>query len=380
MHRDYTKTFAVVLVTGWIIYCAHVPQALEAQVKTAPPSAPGAPDATAKKGGKAIEEADVDVPRTPAVPLGPKHIRLHLLDGSVIGGDLAVSEITVKTQFGELVVPIDKIRSFKPGLDSYPKLSQELADKIASLGSDDYKTREQAHKELSAMGGKIQRELEKHVGDENAEIKRHVGEILKEIEEASEEQEDEFAEDASAAEQSWIRQDTVVTTDFTAIGKVAPAEFKINSKYGPLTIALADIRMAERETSEKGSFRRNLSIAGDNLAQRGFKSTGIRVQAGDKISVRAEGSIVMSPWGSNSMSTPDGAQNYGWYIPNQIPGGALIAKIGEKGTVMKVGRQSTFVAKTSGTLQFAIGMQGEYANQGYNFPGEYRLKVKIDPK
>src|SRR5687767_10347418 len=68
------------------------------------------------------EEPAVDVPRAPAVDLGPKHIRLHLLDGSVISGDLSVSEIEVETSFGKLVVPIDRIRSLKPGLDSYPKV------------------------------------------------------------------------------------------------------------------------------------------------------------------------------------------------------------------------------------------------------------------
>ena len=48
------------------------------------------------------------------------------------------------------------------------------------------------------------------------------------------------------------------------------------------------------------------------------------------------------------MAGPDGAPNYGWYVPNQIPGGALVAKIGDKGTIFKVGRQMTFTAKNSG--------------------------------
>ena len=44
------------------------------------------------------------------------------------------------------------------------------------------------------------------------------------------------------------------------------------------------------------------------------------------------------------------------------------------------GASSTFVAKQSGTFQLAIGMQNEYANEGYQFPGEYRVKLKVDPK
>ncbi|MGI8978897.1 MAG: hypothetical protein ACR2FY_06700 [Pirellulaceae bacterium] len=338
---------------------------------------PGAPGTT-KPGEKTKEEEAVEVSRAPVVQLGPKFIRLHLQDGSVISGDLSVTEVTVETQFGKLTVPISKIRNFVPGLDSNKKAAEQINALIDKLGGDDYKTREQAHKDLAAMGVRVKNELEKHVASDNAELKRHVSEILKEMEEAAEELADDDSGSASAS--PWILLDTVVTTDFTVLGKVTPQDFTIASKYGPLNIALGDITKAERESGARESYRKNMSVGGDVLAQRGFKSSGIKVQAGDKIVVKAEGSIVMSPWGSNAHSGPDGMPNYGWYIPNQIAGGALCARIGEKGQPFKVGRSMTFTAKTSGTLQFAIGIQAEYAGEGYQFPGEYKLKLRVDPK
>jgi hypothetical protein len=274
-------------------------------------------------------------------------------------------------------VPIDKIRSFTPGLDSNPKQLAQLDALINNLASDDYKTREQAHKDLATMGMKIRKELESHVASENAEIKRHVTEILKELEQQAEEAGDD---DSSSSVQPWIRLDTVVTTDFTVVGKVSPAEFTIQSKYGPLNVKLADVQVAAREIAVKESFRKNVTVDGSNIAQRSFKTTGVRVEAGDKITLRAEGNVVMSPWGSNAVTGPDGAPNYGWYVPNQIPGGSLVARIGDKGQVFKVGRQSTFVAKNSGVLQLAIGIQAEYASEGYQYPGQYTVKLKIDPK
>ena len=339
---------------------------------------PGAPGTSKPGEKKKEEEAAVEITRAPVVELGPKFIRLHLQDGSVISGDLSVSEVAVETQFGKLTVPIAKVRSFVPGLDSNKKAAEQINGLVEKLGGDDYKTREQAHKDLAAMGIRVRKELEKHAGPENAELKRHVSEILKELDESAEEQ----AEDdlASAGTSPWIQLDTVVTTDFTVLGKVTPQEFTIDSKYGPLKIALGDISRAEREIGARESFRKNMSVEGSTLAQRGFKSSGIKVQAGDKIVIKAEGSIVMSPWGSNAHSGPDGMPNYGWYIPNQIAGGALCARIGEKGAPFKVGRSLTFTAKTSGTLQFAIGIQGEYAGEGYQFPGEYKLKLRVDPK
>ena len=336
-----------------------------------------APADAAKPAGGGKDDAAIDVPRPPAPPLGPKHIRLHLLDGSVIAGDLSVNEIGLETDFGKLVIPIDRIRNLRPGLDSYPKLAGEIEGLIKNLSSDDYKTREQAHKELAAMGVKVRKELERFAADENPETKRHIAEILKEFEEQAEDRTDD--EDV-AAELPWIRLDTVVTSSFTVLGRVSPKEFQVASKYGPLTVQLADVKFGERETAGREAVRKTVAVDGTNIAQRSFKSTDIRVQAGDKISFRADGSLIMSPWGNNASSTPDGAPNYGWYIPNQIPGGALIARIGDKGVAFKVGRQLNFVAKNSGVLQLAIAIQAQHASEGYAYPGQYNVKLRIDPK
>jgi hypothetical protein len=337
----------------------------------------GVKPATAPSTETKPDEGAVEVPRAPAVQLGPKFIRLHLQDGSVISGDLSISEIALETQFGKLVIPIDKIRSFTPGLDANTKLDEQIQALIKDLGSDDYKTREQSHKDLAAMGRKVQKELEKYTADENAEIKRHVTEILKELEEAAEETD---VESGSSPGTLIARLDTVVTSDFTVLGRVAPGQFEIQSKYGPLTIQLADIARGERQVGEPESLRKALSINAANLAQRGFKNTGIRVQAGDRISIKAEGTLTLTPWGNNAQTSPDGIQNYGWYIPGQIPTGALCARVGDKGTPFKVGSNHTFVARQAGVLQLAIGMQQEYANEGYQFPGEFKVRLRIDPK
>jgi len=322
-------------------------------------------------------EPIVDVPRPVVTQLGPRQIRLHLLDGNIISGDLSVREISVETAFGKLVVPVDRIVRFAPGLDSYPQIAGQIEALVRNLGADDYKTRDQAHKDLLAMGQKVRRELERYKDDDNAEIKRRVAEILKALDEQNE---NLAADEAAAGEQPWIRPDTVVTTEFTVVGKIAPLEFQIASKYGPLTVKLADVKLAERETTVRESLRKSVTVDATNLVQRTFKSSGVRVQAGDKIHIQAEGSLVMSPWGNQAVSSPDGVPNFGWYLPNQIPGGALVARIGDKGQIVKVGRQLTLVAKNSGVLQFAIAMQPQFAQEGYQFPGQYEVKLRVEPK
>ena len=364
-----------------------VEEVIEAAVQRVRPGRPvppaiGEPAATEEGAAdKPAEEPkeEPEAPRKPRPPLPPRFILLKLLDGSTIAGELSVNEIKVKTEFGELTVPIAKIKSFTPGLDSNEKAANELKAKLKDLESDDYNTREQAHKDLAAMGPKISKQLAPYAASENAEVKRHVSEILKEFEQQAEEaSEDE--EDEGKTNQVWINDDTVETTDFTVTGKISPAEFKVTSKYGPLTVALGEIVLASRPMDTRESIRRSLTVPGQNLASRSFKSSGIRVQAGDRVTITASGNITMSPWGSNASSGPEGMPNYGWYVNGSIPGGALVYRIGDKGQILKAGSRVSFTAKTSGTLQLAIGMMPEYSNEGYNFPGEYKARIKVDPQ
>jgi hypothetical protein len=130
--------------------------------------------------------------------------------------------------------------------------------------------------------------------------------------------------------------------------------------------------------TQKEEFAKNVTVDGTNVVQMRFKESGLKVERGDKISVKADGQLILTPWGSDAQSTPDGAQNYGWYINNQIAMGALVGKIGKSGSVFKVGSNSSFTAEQAGELQFAIAMRQGY--EGNAFPGKYNVKVRVRPK
>jgi hypothetical protein len=369
--------------TGVVLVCLFALSSIAfAQPKIGRPRRPLPPGAAgpveAAKTEEAEPAAEAEPVRKPRAPLPPRFMTLKLQDGSTIAGELSIEQIKVTTEFGELNVPIAKLKSFTPGLDSNPTVSKQLSDKLKDLESDDYQTREQAHKDLAAMGPKISKQLAEHINSENAEVKRHVTEIMKEFEQMTEEASEE--EDGASQPKAWIDDDTVETLDFTVIGKVSPPEFELSSKYGPLVVKLGDIVQASRPMDARESMQRSVTVSGQNLAQRSFKSTGIRVQAGDRVTITASGNITMTPWGGNASSGPDGMPNYGWYVNGSIPGGALVYRIGDKGQVQKAGARITFTAKSSGTLQLAIGIQGEYAGENYQFPGEYKTKVKVAPQ
>lgn len=307
-------------------------------------------------------------------PIDPKLVRLRMLDGSVFSGELAVSEITVTTRFGDLEIPVTKLRSLRPGLDSRAQLLTQIQQWIEQLGGEDYKLRETAQAELTALGQSIRSELALHADDENAERKKRVKAILAKLEEEAMERDEEFATNSS-----WIRGDTIVTTSFTIVGKITIDTLAVQSKYGLLTVKLSEIKTIERPAAlGREPMRRSIKLAGTNLAQLAYKSAGVRVEAGDRITVTATGQINRS--GSSSYnSTPAGNSRLGTFSTNPtILGGTLVAKIGS-GKVIKVGTKQTFTATQAGALRFAIGMSADYASR-YQFLGQYNVKITVRPK
>lgn len=369
-------------VLCWCVLALLTATLASAQVITGPPpfgidlpKSGGGPPAAAEADQPEDEGPVVDTADRKAAPIGPREIRLHLLDGNVIAGDLSIAEINVETDFGTLKVPIDKIRAFHPGLDSFPTVAARLEKLIADLGGDDYAAREEAHKQLLQWGLPIRTLLSEASDGDSAERKRHLGEILAEFEEQA--ADDDFEEEPV---RELIRRDTVVTTEFTIVGRIVEQEFKVASKYGDLIVKLADIDTGDRAFNSAEPVNKRFSVDGSYIAQQKFRSSGVRIKAGDKISIRADGQIIMTPWGSNYVSTPDGGGNYGWYIPNDIAGGTLVARIGNGGKTFKVGSRHSFTAKTSGMLQFAIGMDNNYAGEGYSYPGRYEVRLKVEPQ
>ncbi|MCH8924121.1 MAG: hypothetical protein IIA67_13355 [Planctomycetes bacterium] len=311
-------------------------------------------------------------PAPPKPPVDPQLIKLHLQNGSIISGRLAIKQITIETRFGTLTIPIAKIKSITPGLGSNSQLGIKVNDLIETLGSDMSGQREAAEKELLGYGPPLREALKRRLGGGNDERQRRLKKLLAALEEIAAEQDDEFA----PSEATWIERDTVVTTKFTVYGSISPKSFQVESKYGLLTVQLGDIRTASRDFDAPLVVRRQITLDQTNLVQRGYKSSGIRVEKGDKITIFADGTLAMTPWGSRYTSTPAGGSRYGNY-KNGIFGGTLIAKIGS-GSEIKIGTESRFTAKTTGVLQFAIAMQQSFSSSGNQFPGNYNVRIKVE--
>ena len=351
----------------------------------AKPAEPSKPAAAPEKPATTDPAKRSTKPTAPTVTSGegadPESLKLHLMDGSVITGRLSLKDLSVETKFGMLNVPVANVRSFTPGLTSHPALAKQIAGWIEDLGSGTFNDREAAQQALLKLGPSVRAELERRRDDSDAERRTRVKAILSEFEQAQEDADDSTSEkSASSTSATYIQDDSIVTSDFTIVGRIVPQSFDVSSLYGPLTVKLADIRRVDRDGPKKEELPTNFTVTSAHIVQNGTLNTNIRLERGDSVTVSATGSIVLTPWGNQASSGPDGASNYGTFNfgGRPIPIGALIAKVGNGEDYFKIGSRQTFTAAKTGPLILAIAMHPGQA--GNEFPGQYKVKVHVQRK
>lgn len=301
-------------------------------------------------------------------------MRLELMDDSVITGKLEIDVIVVQTEFGELKVPIARILSFTPGLDNHPQLHERINALIDQLGSTSAQERDAAQRALLGMGLTVKAQLQSFKTDKDYERRMRIKRILDELAEMADDEDDQ--ESSGQSSPGLIALDTIETPDFIIVGRIKQKSFRVTSRYGPLLIKLADIRRVASPIQPTASaLQKKISVEGRYIVQRQYKDSKVRVARGDKVSIKADGMITLTPWGSTAFSTPDGTSRYGWYIQGKIPVGTLMARIGKNGTQFKVGSSHKFTARQAGTLQFGIAMHNSHTNQ--TFPGKYTVRIKV---
>jgi hypothetical protein len=302
-----------------------------------------------------------------------RFIRARFSDGTVLLGELLLEELEIETAFGMLVVPRAKLLGFSPGLDSRGRFDDHLDEWIAALTSADQPRVSEAERELTRLGPAIADELNRRAQQLEGDAAKRLAELAARLRNGSSEV---SLEDQST--RPLIRKDRIRTTSFTIVGRIVPQTLRFKSKYGELEVGLGDIVGVERQT-ESGleDIAKSLSVTGENVAL--MKKSGVSVRKGDRITVKASGTIKRSATASaRYVSSPDGTPNFGTHPTDpQIQGGTLIAKIGDRDQVIKVGSNASFVAENDGALSFGIAMRQNYVGR-YQFPGEYKVQLRVE--
>ena len=297
-------------------------------------------------------------------------LKIALMDGSLLNGKLSISELAIDTRYGTLKIPVDQIRSFAPGLQSHSQFQQTLNSLVNDLGADTFAVRERAQQAIVKLGPEIRGELDRQAKGLDSERATRLQKIIDDIDAAR-------SDDDADKSRDWMRDDVIVTPAFSIVGHITTAGFSISGSYGTLQVKMEDVREGRRESAEPEDIRKTLSVPGTSIAQRAFINTGIKLVKGDKVTITASGTIVMTPFGNNRQATPDGASN----ITNPVQGvniGTLVGRVGEGATFIKVGSKFTWTADKAGIFFLGIACPDEYAS--YTFPGEYEAKIRVTRK
>ncbi|MFI4860863.1 MAG: hypothetical protein ACIAXF_09310 [Phycisphaerales bacterium JB063] len=345
-------------------------QAAGQAIQDAAEEAP-APAADTVEEASAVEDEPPAAPPAQELPEGT--MRFHLMDGSILTGTLAIDALPVDTEFGRLVVPIDSIKSFAPGLNAHPALAQRIDTLIEQLASPNAAQRDRAQADLISYGPGLIPEMQKYTDDADDERKLRVAAVLEELYSM---EGDPMAFDDGNEGPSLARLDQVVTDGFTIAGAIAVPTFEIESKFGMLTVNLGDIESAGIVTNAIPEVRRTVDVDATNMTRVAEKSTGIRLQRGDRVIIRAEGNITMTPWGNGAVATPDGCAQCGNYAGNILMG-ALIGRVGDNGSDILVGSSHTFTADRAGMFYLSFALQPNWGRQ--QFPGKFSVRIRVVP-
>ena len=308
-------------------------------------------------------------PASPS-PDDAKFVQFEMEDGSILMGEILLDNLTVKTSYGELTIPVQDIRGLRPGFDSKPDFRGKIKSLVETLGDGALESRDAAEKKILGMGLRVRDELRRYSKDADAERKARLARILAAFEELESDSEDETPAHVLQSE------DELTSASFTMRGDVQPKKFNVKTRYGKVLVELDHLRELIRRDGSRVA-EKKVVVTSANFCALDSKESGLAVEKGERIAIRAEGSLVMTPWGGNVTSSPDGcAQTGGSDQGAQIWSGTLMMRIGKNGKWIKVGSKANLRATASGTVQFGIAINAQYM-RGQQYPGEYTIKIKV---
>lgn len=327
----------------------------------------------------------------------PNSVEVRFADDSIVKMVLQQSTIDVVTRYGKLTLPLEEIRRIDFGLRIPDDTAKRIDSAIARLGNPDFKQRESASAELLELRELAYPALTRAAQSSEAEVARRAKETIKTL-----------IETVPAERLHVPRQDTIVTLEFTFVGKVDATSLKARTPYfGDATLKLAEIR-SMRWLAGGRETRLTVDAAKHGIQQEAWLDSGVEVRAGMTLQVAASGQVDLNPaLGANGTNLvgPDGlvsrggrgefggggARGGGFGGAAGGPGGggpargrgamaasfavqspgALIGRIGEHGRIFVLGSRYEAPAAEDGKLYLRIVP----SNAGVDSSGGYDVRV-----
>ncbi len=167
--------------------------------------------------------------------------------------------------------------------------------------------------------------------------------------------------------------------EFKVEGNYNFVDLVIDTEYGRIKverkdISRIDVKLFTEGISNQNSFKLFANQHVSANKENGWLNSGILVKKGDKLSIDANGQIVLASLSGNTY-TPDGGVNGSVGAENdKINYGQVVYKIGQGGEAQKTGDKLSTYAQQTGIIYIAIN-ESVYnsANSGY-----YTVNIKVD--
>src|SRR5437660_158240 len=114
-------------------------------------------------------------------PAKPVHAEVRFGDGSLVRMIILQETLDVMTRYGKLTVPVREIRRIDFGLHLPDGVAPQITEAIKQMGSEVYKQREEAAKELVGLGPLAYPSVQKAAHSTDLEVAQRAATVLKRI-------------------------------------------------------------------------------------------------------------------------------------------------------------------------------------------------------
>lgn len=317
------------------------------------------------------------------LPLYSQYVEVvaYLRNGSVIiGKNTTLKNVSVKTDYGTLIIPLSEVFSIEPGIFSSVNVDKEVQKNIGLYLTGNESAKASVKQRIMEIGIEAIPPLDKYLNsnsDMDQEVMADLYELL----------------NALRATHSYSRdtyQDIVsYGFDSRVAGEISWDRIDITTAYGKMVIPPNDIAELHLSYIEEGNIsnRHYILNAATHITANnkgGWLNTGIRLTPGMTIKITANGQITLASL-SNAVYTPLGPLNNSingtdYQYQEESTGiaiapqyGNIVYKIGEFGQLNSVPINQPVSVSEAGILYLSI-YETIYDP---NNKGSYKIKVEV---
>ena len=279
----------------------------------------------------AQEQGKKDAPR-------PILAEVRLGDGSLVRISILQENLDVMTRYGKLTVPFNEIRRIDFGLHLADGVGTKIDTAIKQLGSDAFRDRDDASRELVLLGGQAYPFLQRAARHPDVEVAQRAAHLMKRI-----------GEKVSADQLRTKEEDSIATCEFPVVGRIMNSSIRVHSAhFGELSLKLSDLRVLHMRGSNSDADI-TLDSARYGSTNEQWLDTGVLLDPSLRLVASAEGQVELWPQQPGQyVCSPKGYSTAG--KGTTFMAGTLLGKIGENGKCFVIGERYDSVASEEGRL------------------------------